>query len=138
MLKLKILVICLFAFQQAYCQFRTISGYVEDINSGERIIGAYVTDNKSKSVTQTNNFGFYKLQTGYDAELQASFIGLKSEMILLHLKRDTLINILMQPVRELEEVKITSSPYKRNANSSLRAYHNPNKTAHNYSCYGRT
>jgi len=119
-LKLSALFFCLICFQQAYSQSHEISGYVEDVNTGERIIGAYVVDSRTNSMTQTNSFGFYNLRiTGKDAALQATYIGLKSEILYLHLNNDTLINIQMQPARELKEVEITASPYKRNAKASL-------------------
>ncbi len=120
MLKLSALFFCLISFQQVLSQSHAVSGYVEDINTGERIIGAYVIDARTKSVTQTNSFGFYYFRiTGSDAELQATFIGFKSEMLNLHLTHDTLVNIQIQPVLELKEVEITASPYKRYVNAAL-------------------
>jgi outer membrane cobalamin receptor len=120
MLKYKALLFFFITFQPVYSQINTISGYVEDINTGERIIGAYVIDSISKSVTQTNNYGFYilKIIKG-NVGVQATYIGLKSEMLYFSLVNDTMINIQMQPVRELQEVVIESSSYKHNVNTSL-------------------
>lgn len=90
------------------------------MNTGERIIGAYVIDTINKSAAQTNNYGFYNIKiVSNKAALQASYIGLKSQMIQISMSRDTLINIRMQPVRELNEVIISSSQYEHNANTPL-------------------
>lgn len=109
-----------FFLKQVTGQVHIISGYVQDINTGEKIIGATVYDSCTKSFTQSNSFGFYSLKIkGDKAALQSTFIGLKSEVIHLHLSRDTLINIQIQPVIELNEVIITSSLYRQNENSML-------------------
>lgn len=120
MLKLKALLLLLIVCQSVHSQSYTVSGYVEDINSGERIIGAYVIDSASKSVAQTNNFGFYILrQIGGKSAIQATFIGLKSKMIHLSLSQDTLLNISMQPGLELKEVVVSSYLYRHNINTPL-------------------
>lgn len=120
MLKLKVFLFLLFIFQSLYSQTLTVSGYVEDINTGERIIGAYVKDTISKNVVQTNSYGFYTIKSNKGkVALQSTFIGLKSEVILLSLKHDTLINIQMKPIMELQEVIIESSVYKHNTNTPL-------------------
>lgn len=120
MLKIKVLLFSLIIFQSLYSQTFTVSGYVEDINSGERIIGAYVKDTISKNVAQTNNYGFYILKNlNHKIALQSTFIGLKSGMLCLSLKHDTLINIQMKPVMELQEVIIESSLYNHNINTPL-------------------
>ena len=120
MLRIKYLIIFLVIFQSVYSQSHTISGYVSDVNTGERIIGAYVTDSLSKSVCQTNNFGFYILKNnGNKSILQATYIGLKSKAVYLSILQDTLLNIGMQPAVELKEVVISTSKYKHNVNSPL-------------------
>jgi len=120
MLNLRTILLFVFTSQQVYCQVHTISGYVEDVNTGERIIGAYIIDNKTKNVTQTNNYGFYNFKTTErHVELQATYVGFKSSSFYFSLKHDTIINIEMQPIRELGEVLITSYYYKRNVNSDL-------------------
>lgn len=101
-------------------QTHNISGYVEDINTGERVIGAYIADSISKSITHTNSYGFFNLKIiGKNAAIQAIYMGLKSEILYLHPIHDTLINIQMRPVKELQEVIITYSIYKHNLNDPL-------------------
>src|SRR5674476_91345 len=120
MLKLKILLFFLIIFESLYSQSYNISGYVEDVNSGERIIGAYVIDSVSKNVAQTNNFGFYVLKNiRSKSAIQSNYIGLKSRMFYLSLVHDTLLNLSMQPTLELKEVFVASSLYKHNVNTPL-------------------
>ncbi|MCE5345391.1 MAG: TonB-dependent receptor [Bacteroidales bacterium] len=120
MLKFKALIIFLIASQCAYSQSHTISGYVEDMNTGERIIGAYVIDSISKSVAQTNNYGFYIIKKlGSKVAIKATYIGLKSETKFLSLDHDSLINFKMQPAMELNEVVVVSSGYRHNVNAPL-------------------
>ncbi len=120
MLKFKFTLFFIFIFQSLFSQNFTVSGYVEDIDTGERIIGAYVLDSITKNVAQTNNYGFYILKNlNSNAALRSTYIGLKSQVISLSLKHDTLINIQMKPVMELEEVIIKSSLYKHNVNTPL-------------------
>jgi len=122
MLKFKYLVIFLFVFKPGFSQSFTISGFVEDVNTGERIIGAYVIDSISSKVTQSNNYGFYIFKNlGSKVSVYSTYIGLKSESITLTIKQDTTINIKMQPVKELNEVVISSSKYNRSINSQLGA-----------------
>jgi len=119
-LKLSIILFILIICQSVQSQNYTISGYVEDINSGERIIGAYVTDSISKSVAQTNNYGFYMLKNiRSSASIQATYIGLKSKTTNLSLVKDTMMNLLLKPVLELKEVVVSSSRYNRNINAPL-------------------
>ena len=55
----------------------TVSGYVTDVESGERLIGATVYDTISRQGTVTNTAGFYTLTlpTGKPCALVASYVG---------------------------------------------------------------
>jgi outer membrane receptor for ferrienterochelin and colicin len=120
MARFKSLLFFLISFQSLYSQTFTTSGYVEDINTGERIIGAYIIDAVSKNGVQTNNYGYYIIKNlKSNVSLQATYIGLKSEVVSFTLKHDTLINIKMKPVVELNEVVILSSAYSHNVNTPL-------------------
>jgi hypothetical protein len=115
MLKIKVTLFLFFIFQSLFPQNYTVSGYIEDVNTGERIIGAYVIDSITQNVAQTNNYGFYTLKNlNRNIALRSTYIGLKSQVIYLSLKHDTLINIQMKPMMELQEVIIELSVYKHN------------------------
>ncbi len=54
----------------------TISGYVLDAKTGERLIGATVVDTYSGTGTVTNVNGFYSLTLpGDSVQLQAGYVG---------------------------------------------------------------
>ncbi len=110
----------LIAIQSIFSQGYNISGYVEDLNTGERIIGAYIVDSISKKVVQANNYGFFNIKNIVGkVAIQATFMGYKSEVKYLEIVHDTLLNIKIFPVRELQEVVISSQLYSRNVNASL-------------------
>jgi outer membrane cobalamin receptor len=120
MLKYINILFCLTLCQLSFSQKHTISGYVEDSNTGERIIGAYVTDSLSRNVAQTNNYGFYNLKTtGKEAFIKATYIGFKSEPVYLANMHDTVLNIKIHPLMELSEVVVTSSGYNHTINDQL-------------------
>jgi len=128
-LKFKFLVILLFVFNTGAAQNFTVSGYVEDVNTGERIIGAYVIDSISNNITQSNGYGYYIIRNlGNRVSIHSTFIGLKSGSISISIIHDTIINIKMQPVRELKEVVISSSNYSRRIDNQLGAITIPVKT----------
>jgi hypothetical protein len=120
MFKFKTLLFLFIAVQSSYSQDYSISGYVEDLNTGERIIGAYVIDSISRKVAQTNNYGFYNIKkVNGKVALQATYTGFRSEMKYLSLVYDTIIGFKIYPVSELKEVVVTSSLYNHKVNTPL-------------------
>ena len=51
-----------FTFSTIYSQKFTISGFVSDKETGEKLIGANVYDANTYKGTVANNYGFYSLQ----------------------------------------------------------------------------
>ena len=120
MVKIIMLLFLLLTFQSVYSQRYSISGYVEDLNTGERIIGANVIDSVGKSVVQTNNYGFYTIKNvSGQMAVQATYIGFKSDVKYILPSQDTTLNFKIYPVKELDEVVIVSSKYKNSANNPL-------------------
>ncbi len=56
-----IIIISLFVFRVAFAQEFTLNGYVQDSNTGERLIGANVFDPEHEVGTTTNVYGFFSL-----------------------------------------------------------------------------
>lgn len=85
----------------------TISGYLEDGNSGERLIGATVMDKYSGQGTVTNDYGFFslRLQSG-EVNLQFSYLGYQPIDRRIDLDRDHQFNVHMQPSLTLQEVLV--------------------------------
>ena len=89
----------------------TVSGYVTDVQTGERLIGATVQDAFSGAGTVTNVHGFYSLTLSADSvSLQAGYVGyepLHAETFMLH--TDTLVEMNLISVNVLDEVVVQGS-----------------------------
>ncbi len=119
-MKIKIFVFFLLIIQIAKSQNYSISGYIEDLKTGERISGAYVIDSISKKGTISNNFGFYHLNTTQGKlALKATYLGYKSQVKYLELDHDTMVLFSIYPVSEIQEVIIEGSQYNRDENTPL-------------------
>jgi outer membrane receptor for ferrienterochelin and colicin len=92
----------------------TISGYVSDAESGERLIGATVIDKKSGHGTVTNAFGFYSLTLASDSVyLLATYIGYRPEGQLFKLTGNVGMNLTLPPSAVLKEVEVVGQKYER-------------------------
>jgi len=87
----------------------TISGYVSDSVSGEKLIGANVLDMKNSSGTVSNVYGFYSitLPSG-EVELMFSYVGYRRQVHKFVLAADTLLNAGLAHSTELKEVVVTA------------------------------
>jgi outer membrane receptor for ferrienterochelin and colicin len=91
-------------------QKHTISGYVSDKKTGERMRGASVFIVDKGVGTTTNNFGFYSITLNADSVLfSTTHTGYKAfeKMLLLH--SDVTINVEMEQQLKLEEVVVRTS-----------------------------
>lgn len=85
----------------------TVSGYIEDKQTGESLIGANVYFPSTFSGTVSNNFGFFSIPVEPEiTEIACSFVGYQNLVIPIDFKKDTLIKITLDPTIELEEVVV--------------------------------
>lgn len=92
----------------------TISGYIEDAATGEKLIGANVFDPNSNSGTTSNTFGFYSLTLPKDSVyLAVSYIGYQTTYFRLDLDQDLSINFQLKDGTELEEIVVTAEQGER-------------------------
>ena len=92
----------------------TISGYVEEATSSEKLIEANIYDVNSNKGTVSNTYGFYSLTLPEGAvNLYVSYIGYSPKIISFSLKKDTLINFKLKPDNALEEVVINTLKEKK-------------------------
>ena len=97
-------------FYLGYSQNITISGYVEDKESGEKLIGATVYDKNTLKGTITNDYGFYSLTLpAGNINLEVSYIGFLSYQEELNLVANEFKNIALELDNELDEVVVTAS-----------------------------
>jgi outer membrane receptor for ferrienterochelin and colicin len=111
----RILVLALLFILPAVTQAQrfSISGTAEDMETGEKLISANVYDaNTLKGIT-TNAYGFYSLTLpAGKVRLTCSYIGYQSVYIDFTLRKDTLINLKLKPVINLDEVIISAQKAK--------------------------
>jgi len=93
----------------------TISGFVEDKETGERLTGASIYNSKSTIGTISNSYGFYSI-TFIKADtinLIASFVGYKKIQNILSPSHDTTINFYLIQENYINEVTISRQNYKK-------------------------
>ncbi|NCD42344.1 MAG: TonB-dependent receptor, partial [Bacteroidia bacterium] len=85
----------------------TISGYIEDAATSERLIAANVYDTKTYTGTSTNTYGFYSLTLPEGVyEMAFSFIGYETEIQRINLTSNQHITVSLQSNLEIEGVEI--------------------------------
>ncbi len=93
--------------QLVNAQKYTISGYVQDMRSGEKIYSANVYDLRTKLGTTTNEYGFFSLTLPPDSiDLSVSFVGYSAFTTKMLLKSDIHLTIELDPSIQLAEVII--------------------------------
>lgn len=94
-----------------FAQNITISGFVEDSKSGERLIGANVYEKNLQIGAATNNYGFFSLvlPQNQNYNIIVSYIGYENSQLNLSTKKDTLLQIELLPKSiETEEILVES------------------------------
>lgn len=104
---------------------QTLSGYIYDEKSGEKLIGATLYETVSSRGVTSNDFGFYSLNVKDIDSLQITigYIGHLTKYLELPLAQDTIINIALAPIEfNLNEVKISADKpiEKRNEMGVIR------------------
>ncbi len=89
-------------------QRHTVSGYITDAESGERLIGASVYDTVSRQGVATNVAGFYTLTLPEgEHTLQISYVGYHTAIThAFLLDKDTVLHFTLRPSTRLEEVTV--------------------------------
>lgn len=83
----------------------SISGYIEDLTSGERLEYATIHDFVTARGTETNGYGFYSISLPEgEVDITYRYLGYQPELIQLKLERDTQINISLRPSNLIDEI----------------------------------
>jgi hypothetical protein len=89
----------------------TVSGYVYDDSTGEKIIGASVFNSYTLRGTYTNQDGFYALSMAADSvKLVFAQMPFRTQVIAIRLHADTSINVILKDDTEFPNFKVTSKP----------------------------
>jgi len=92
----------------------TISGIVSDSKSGETLIAANIYDTKTFSGTVSNLYGFYSLKLSVGQHnIRISYTGYNAFEHEYYFSKDTVINVSLQPVIELQEVTVLGTVAQR-------------------------
>ena len=84
----------------------TISGYIEEEETGEKLIGATVYDEKSKKGTISNDYGFFSLTIPLDSvKIRVSYIGYVTQIYKDKPYQDVVKNFSLSD-QMLQEVEI--------------------------------
>ena len=113
--------IFIFSFFNSLSQDRyTISGFIQDFNSGENLIGVSIYESKSFKGTSTNQYGFYSLTLDKgEYEIVYSFIGYKTITKKITLDRNIRTNISLKTDAILtKEVIVKGERLDKNVASS--------------------
>ncbi len=109
-----LLMLCLCTLSALGQKRVTVSGYISDAKSGEMLIGAaviceVVSERGSVTGAVTNNYGFYNLALPAGSHtLRWSYVGYTAQTQVLDLRRDTVLNITLEPGQELKEAVVTA------------------------------
>lgn len=101
--------------QTAYSQV-SISGFISDKNTGEKLINANIYDNDKKIATCSNSFGYYAItiKNNVDYKIRFSYIGYNTQEVLINIKKDTVINIALQSSNIIDEVTVVGVQNRTN------------------------
>ncbi len=92
----------------------TISGYIEDAASSEKLFAAAAFDKTSSSGVVSNAYGFFSLTLPKgQADLVFTYVGYEPNEIKFALNRDTTFNIRMKPHAEIQTVEISAKKQHR-------------------------
>lgn len=85
----------------------TISGYVFDKTSGEKLVGASIFCNKNRKGTHTNDYGFFTLSLPEDSiDLEVRFVGYNKFSEKNFNKSNTFRIVNLTPKTNLKEIEI--------------------------------
>jgi len=116
-----LILIFIFSFLNCLSQERyTVSGFVQDFNSGESLIGVSIYESKSYKGTSTNQYGFYSLTLDKgEYEIVFSFIGYKTITKKITLDKNIRTNISLKTDAILtKEVIVEGERLDKNVASS--------------------
>jgi len=99
---------------------KTLSGFVEDAVSGEKLIGVSLTAPQRQAGTTTNNYGFYSITVPGDSiYIQLTYTGYQRLDTVVSLIDNTRINFKLQTTsHELEQITISAARTTRIQQSS--------------------
>lgn len=129
---LSVLLFIFFLSQSVIAQKYTISGYIEDTQSGEKMIYANVYIDSTYTGTTTNTYGFYSLTLEKGTySIVFSYVGYTPIRKTIILNKDTSLNIEMEPNNTLQGVEISAQVENIEMNTQMSIIKVPIKSIKN-------
>ncbi len=92
----------------------TISGYLEDAESGEKLISANILDALSLKGTVSNTYGFYSLTLPQGkVSLKCTYVGYNDQRQEINLDKDITLVFKLKPSVTLKEVEVIATKAER-------------------------
>lgn len=92
----------------------TISGYIEDAETGEKLISANIFDTQSLKGTVSNVYGFFSLTLPKGkVSLKSTYVGFVDDKQELNLNKDIELVIKLKPSIALQEVEVIATKAER-------------------------
>lgn len=118
------LILLLLGFSAISQQKRTVSGFITDAQTGERLYAASVYEQNTGIGTISNRFGFFSiLLPEGKAVLKFSFVGYQLQTKQVDLHADTLMNISLKSDNKLDEVIVKGKRNNQLADNSNLGHH---------------
>ena len=109
MLSLCLFLLFFFGISAQNSETYTISGYIQDKDSGEKLITANVYDYHSGKGAVSNTYGFYSLTLPKDSVLLTiSYIGFEGQNLSLFLDKNITLNIDLSAALAFEEIEVVA------------------------------
>lgn len=101
----------------------TISGYMNEASTGERLIGATVYVDEMATGAMANNYGFYSMSFPEGRyTLRYRYDGLEEMVLIIYLKADTVITVNLEEnpafANQLKDVVVTAERKDKNVSST--------------------
>ena len=110
--------VLLFKFSTCFPQ-QTLSGYIQDAETGEKLIGANIFSKDDLSGTVSNSYGFFSISLPEgNHTIYFSYVGYETKEIDIELKEDLQKIIELKPSINLEEVTVSANSFSRSINST--------------------
>ncbi|WP_075602301.1 TonB-dependent receptor [Saccharicrinis aurantiacus] len=85
----------------------TISGYITDAGSGEKLINANIYDPNTYKGAVSNVYGFYSLSLPEgDYKIVYSYVGFENKIVEINLKEDQVLNMALDYTKSIDEVTV--------------------------------
>lgn len=108
-----------FSFISAFPQNATLSGYIQDADTGEKLIGANIYNKATLKGTTSNTYGFFSLTIPKgEYDFVFSFVGHKSEERKINLTQNQQLAISLKASVEIGEVEIKGQRLEQSVEST--------------------